>query len=546
MSEKGLSTKQPARDACNRQPDGINQTLDELSQAADQLVDNLIEEPAPGPPRRAHRVDGDSIDRTVDRLVDRLQDEPRTAADPDPPAATDVLSTAEPADPLKLAISELDDSIDARIDAMRIDDDGGDIGARLDDIFGPSESAGPVASAPETLPAEPPVVSEVAVETTSAVSRVEPPDADDIDEASIDEAFDAFAGEHLASPAAEVVGGPAAGESAEPDPPEIALEDIPFETEVDEPASLAATTEPAVEPLPTEESGIEEPRLPASRILDEAVEGDALPGQRSANRWLIAASIAFVAIAGGLWMLLSYVTPGEGELALVQNAADAKPAPMHSTQTTGIEPARTNDLVGDPGLSDGMAQYPALLGGNPTLDEGWPPPPPRQPDATEAASPSAEAAPEAPATTPATKPVPARKPAAKTPPPAAPVKAAPVEAAPVKAAPVEAGPVKAVSVKATVPVPKPSEPRFVPPEVLVRKDPETSKRSRKKGESGVVELSVLVDEHGKVVRVVVENGIPGSDLEARAIDAVLRSTYRPALEDGKPHRAWTTATYVFD
>jgi outer membrane biosynthesis protein TonB len=61
-----------------------------------------------------------------------------------------------------------------------------------------------------------------------------------------------------------------------------------------------------------------------------------------------------------------------------------------------------------------------------------------------------------------------------------------------------------------------------------------------------VELRVLVSEKGRVIRVVVETGLPGSELEARAIDATLRSSYDPAVENGQPVRAWVIERFVFE
>jgi protein TonB len=84
-----------------------------------------------------------------------------------------------------------------------------------------------------------------------------------------------------------------------------------------------------------------------------------------------------------------------------------------------------------------------------------------------------------------------------------------------------------------------------PPAVLERIEPEYPERARKRGDAGTIRLRVLVGVDGTVRRVVVESGIPGSELEARAIDAVLRSSYRPATEDGRPMEAWTTETFVF-
>jgi len=85
-----------------------------------------------------------------------------------------------------------------------------------------------------------------------------------------------------------------------------------------------------------------------------------------------------------------------------------------------------------------------------------------------------------------------------------------------------------------------------PPQLLSRQEPIYPTRARKRGEGGIVELRILVNEHGRVVRVVVEEGIPGSELEARAIDAALRSTYVPATRAGESVRAWVTERFVFE
>jgi protein TonB len=89
-------------------------------------------------------------------------------------------------------------------------------------------------------------------------------------------------------------------------------------------------------------------------------------------------------------------------------------------------------------------------------------------------------------------------------------------------------------------------PAVFPPQLVSRQEPIYPARARKRGEGGIVDLRVLVNEHGRVVRVVIKTGIPGSELEARAIDAALRSTYRPATEDGRPVRAWVMERFVFE
>ena len=91
---------------------------------------------------------------------------------------------------------------------------------------------------------------------------------------------------------------------------------------------------------------------------------------------------------------------------------------------------------------------------------------------------------------------------------------------------------------------RPPEP-FIPPRVVERHDPAYPPRARKSGEQGTVVLGVLVDEAGRVVRVVIEEGIAGSTLEGAAIDAVLRWSYEPAKENGEPVRAWVKERFTF-
>ena len=74
------------------------------------------------------------------------------------------------------------------------------------------------------------------------------------------------------------------------------------------------------------------------------------------------------------------------------------------------------------------------------------------------------------------------------------------------------------------------------PTAVERLEPVFPPRARKRGEPGKILLNVLVGEKGKVVRVVVDQGMPGSDLEAAAIDTVLRWIYEPALQDVQPER----------
>jgi protein TonB len=89
-------------------------------------------------------------------------------------------------------------------------------------------------------------------------------------------------------------------------------------------------------------------------------------------------------------------------------------------------------------------------------------------------------------------------------------------------------------------------PAFTEPIAISRVEPSYPAKALKKGERGTVLLKVLVSEQGSIVRVLVEQGIPGSELEAAAISAVLRWKYQPATENGEPVKAWAKARFVFE
>ena len=64
-------------------------------------------------------------------------------------------------------------------------------------------------------------------------------------------------------------------------------------------------------------------------------------------------------------------------------------------------------------------------------------------------------------------------------------------------------------------------------------DPEYTKEARKDKVSGKVLVNLLVDEQGNPTHVRVVRGI-GHGLDAKAIEAVSRYKFKPAMEDGKP------------
>jgi len=94
--------------------------------------------------------------------------------------------------------------------------------------------------------------------------------------------------------------------------------------------------------------------------------------------------------------------------------------------------------------------------------------------------------------------------------------------------------------------PATTEPVFAPPTVIERVNPKYSAKATKGLDNPVVVLRILVDERGRIARVLVDEGIPGSELESAAISAVLRWRFQPATEDNLPVKAWTSVRFVFE
>jgi TonB family protein len=64
-------------------------------------------------------------------------------------------------------------------------------------------------------------------------------------------------------------------------------------------------------------------------------------------------------------------------------------------------------------------------------------------------------------------------------------------------------------------------------------DPEYSKEAKKKQYEGVVVLFVVVTSEGKATNIAVAKS-PGLGLDEKAIEAVRKWRFKPAMKDGKP------------
>lgn len=66
------------------------------------------------------------------------------------------------------------------------------------------------------------------------------------------------------------------------------------------------------------------------------------------------------------------------------------------------------------------------------------------------------------------------------------------------------------------------------------------------GQDNVVRLRVFVDENGKPLKVMIDQGVPGSyGFDDNAKEAALRSRFQPAIKGGKPAKDWVTLSVRF-
>jgi TonB family protein len=75
--------------------------------------------------------------------------------------------------------------------------------------------------------------------------------------------------------------------------------------------------------------------------------------------------------------------------------------------------------------------------------------------------------------------------------------------------------------------------------------PEYTREARAEKVQGVVRLRILVDETGSVAKVSVITGLPAG-LTDKAIEAVRKIRFKPAMKDGKPVNFWTAVVVNFE
>jgi len=335
----------------------------------------------------------------------------------------------------------------------------------------------------------------------------------------------------------------------------------------EEPVAPAVTAKAAAQPKPREVTipWSETPKPTKSR------GGHRLP-------WKPLAAVALIgAVALGAWIFVSRNEPAVDELqiagglgAILEQAAQVpvakEPSPAREESIDATEAALVASKPETaPAEPEPVAVKPEPAPSRPKPAATTPRPEPVTPRPAAVKPIAVTAKPKPTATAPVPTPV-TPSPAATTasPPPAIPE--------PVATAPRPASLEPQAATPREIPVPSPVAPKPEPaamqtpstpsasgttgpaepvtgvraPQLVSRLEPVYPAKARKRGEGGLVVLKVLVNDHGRVVRVVVEEGLPGSELEARAIDAALRSSYEPATENGRPVQAWVVERFVFE
>ncbi|MDH3627725.1 MAG: TonB family protein [Acidobacteriota bacterium] len=354
---------------------------------------------------------------------------------------------------------------------------------------------------------------------------------------------------------------------------------LPVSDDAEAETISAVEAQPVIE---TEDATVTEPA--GATVVDPVEETEAkpapwspaaqvsfpdLPARKPSRSWMVAAGIGFVVVFGGITLLMiggggddsgsggntEVAQAGTlGEINMMQAPEPMKP-PAFLEETETPEPTETA-AVEEP--KPAPTKKPVKVAEKPvrTVAAVQPKPEPRKPEPKKPEPKKPEPKPT----------VVESKPVIAEPIRTEPVRTEPVEiiATPVVEAPavVEIEPViEAEPEVASVPEPEPfvepepeivesppvvAEPVLTEPILVKRVDPEIPPRSLKRGQRAVIVLKVLVDENGRIGRVLVEEGQSGSPLEAAAISAVLRWRYEPATEDGVSIRSWALARFVFE
>jgi periplasmic protein TonB len=87
-------------------------------------------------------------------------------------------------------------------------------------------------------------------------------------------------------------------------------------------------------------------------------------------------------------------------------------------------------------------------------------------------------------------------------------------------------------------------PGITPPKLVHKVEPEYTNRAKKAKLHGLVKLRIAVSSTGVPEHIEVTDALD-PDLDARAIDAVSKWLFKPAMENGKPIAVWAKVEVKF-
>ncbi len=474
---------EPGKQPREEVPDRLRESFEELADASDELIDGLITD-------EADTAEAAGVQRTLAALDQRVEEQI---------AAPEVIVSTS--------------------------DSGDDIEAHLQGLFGNETET----TVPEPEPVD--EVEAVADELAGTVLEAPPP-----------------------KPLEYLV------ESPEPESTPEAVDELA--------AKPATAPEPAPESEVEEDDEIEDDDKPPGPVLVFPSDGDSTPkSSRTGRGRLIAVAAVFAVLIGAGWLWVTRKPPTEAPVKAAPVVAEkAPPSQPEIFEPTPYEPSV---FVPPVEFIVGVIEPP------PKVSRWIPPAPPskrkaERPPSPRLAAPELTTPPE-PRSEPVTVKVAVAPVTEAVAQPTVPIKSHPtlpapqiVSSTPVAEATPVAEPTPTPTLEPTVPVEAPVEiaasvepeivapakkavviPPFQPPVAIENPQPTYPAAARKRKEIGTIVLKVLVSETGRVVRVVVDDGLAGSHIEAAAIETVLHWKYEPATENGHPIRAWATEEFTF-
>jgi protein TonB len=84
------------------------------------------------------------------------------------------------------------------------------------------------------------------------------------------------------------------------------------------------------------------------------------------------------------------------------------------------------------------------------------------------------------------------------------------------------------------------------PELIYKHTPAYPKLAKQAGLTGIVQVQLLVDEQGNVLKSQVAKSSGVASLDEAATEAALKCKFKPAIQNGRPIKIWVTFPFIFE